>query len=99
MLYAVTKWAAIVVLALALTGWIDTWYLVVNYVVFIIGLFGSWIARQKNMHGWTIIIALVAIIFNPFAPPAFFEMYRTFIELGAIIIFFLSPPELAEGDS
>lgn len=96
MFYTLTKWATILFLAFALTGWIDAWYIIVNYVVFISGLYGSWVARQKNMHGWTIIIALVAIIFNPYAPPAFFEMYRTFIELGALVIFFLSPPKLAE---
>lgn len=82
------------VLALGLSGYFEAWYIVINYVVFISGLYGSWIARQHNMYGWSIILALIAIVFNPFAPPLFFELYKGFIEISSLVIFLLSPPEL-----
>lgn len=82
------------VLALGLSGYFEAWYTVINYIVFISGLYGSWIARQHNMYGWSIILALIAIVFNPFAPPLFFELYKNFIEISSLVIFLLSPPEL-----
>ncbi len=96
MTFRLVKWTAAIALALGLSGMIEPWYTAVNYVVFLTGLYGSWIARQHGMHGWVIALALTGIVFNPFAPPAFFSMYRNFIELAALVIFLLSPPELNE---
>ena len=92
------KWVAIAALALGLSGFVDPWYIIINYVIFLTGLYGSWIARQYAMHGWSIILALAGIVFNPFAPPAFFDNYREFIEFSCLVILFLSPPELSEFD-
>ncbi len=94
MTFQVVKWVAIAALAGGLSGFVDPWYIVINYVVFISGLYGSWIARQHAMYGWSITLALIAIIFNPFAPPAFFDLYEDFIEIASLMLFLLSPPEL-----
>lgn len=96
MTFRLIKWTAVIALALGLSGWVDPWYTVVNYIVFISGLYGSWITRQQGMHGWVIVLALTGIVFNPFASPAFFSLYQNFIELSALVIFLLSPPELNE---
>lgn len=69
--------------------WPYGYYQLLRWVVSVSGLFNAHNTYKRKQNGWTVIMILVAIVFNPISPLAFEKGVWVIVDIVVAIIMFV----------
>ncbi len=79
-----------VMLLLALASFPYSYYILLRWITFGVGVYSASIAYNQSKRGWAIVLAVIALIFNPLLPFHLDRETWAFVDILAAVLFISS---------